>query len=189
MPYTRGGKTRYFKSVIERPDPDDPRLSFYNVLEVHVLRALREVHEVKLDKIREAIQIAREKEGIDRVLIDPQLRTTGGDLFLNHYLDLVTLSHARQLAMRAILHAFLQRVAPDRSGLFPLARHPNLRGSEPLLVSPFISFGNSIIKRKGVSTSVIASRLNLGESQEDIVEDYGLTVDEFEEAILYESAA
>ena len=189
MPYTRSGKTRFFQPVIERPDPNDPRLSFNNVLEVYVLRALREVHEVKLDKIRQAIQIAREEEGVDRVLIDPQLRTTGGDLFLNHYLELVTLSHSRQMAMRAILQAFLQRVAPDRSWLTPQARNPNLSGSSPVFVSPFVSFGNAIIQRRGVSTNVIASRLNLGESRQDIVEDYELTEDEFEEAILYEAAA
>lgn len=48
--YSRGS-AGYFKPVLERPDPEASRLSFNNLLEVHVLRALRKVHEVKLDKV------------------------------------------------------------------------------------------------------------------------------------------
>jgi len=45
MAYTtsRGTKSRY-APVITLPDPHDKRLSFNNLLEVNVLRALRKVH-------------------------------------------------------------------------------------------------------------------------------------------------
>lgn len=194
MSYTkpRGG-SGYVHPVIERPDPDDPRLSFHNLIEVHVLRALRRVHEIKLQAVREAISQAKEEHGIERLLIDPQLKTTGGALFLDYYLELVELSPARQLAMRHILQDHLRRVKVHPklklAEFFPLPRSPLLRDEEPILVSPFISFGNPIIGRIGVSTNVIATRYNRGETEAEIEEDYELTREEFEEAILYESAA
>lgn len=190
MRYTqKKGGTGFFEPVIERPDPDDPKLSFYNLIEVHVLRALREVHEVRLEAIRTAIKQAREEHGVERLLIDPQLKATGGALFLDYYLDLVELSPARQFAMRAILKNFLGRVRLDRAMFFPLARTPLLKDREPVLVSPFVSFGNPVIERIGVSTGAIVSRINRGEPDTEVIEDYGLTAEEFEEAILYESAA
>jgi uncharacterized protein (DUF433 family) len=194
MSYTRKrGPSGYVQPVIERPDAEDPRLSFYNLFEVHILRALRRVHEVKLDAVRQAIRLAKQEHGIERLLIDPQLKTTGGALFLDYYLDLVELSLSRQLAMRHILQAHLQRVRVHPklklAEFFPEARNPILKDKDPILVSPFISFGNPVIGRIGVSTHAITSRLNLGEAEGEIIEDYDLTKDEFEEAILYESAA
>ena len=56
--YKRRDDRGFFEPVISRPSADDPRLSFTNVIEAHVLRALRTVHEVRLDYIREAIQYA-----------------------------------------------------------------------------------------------------------------------------------
>lgn len=191
MPYTtRKGRARY-EPVLALPDISDPRLSFNNLLEVNVLRALREVHEVKLQSVREAIENARSEHKIDRLLIHPSLRTSGGSLFLDYYFKLVDLSNSKQLAMRAILEHSLQRIEIDqdlRASFFPLPRHmaPDER---PILVSPYILFGNAILERRGVSTHAIRSRVDAGEEKAAIIADYDLRNDEFEEAILYETAA
>lgn len=194
MTYTRRGKNPgYVESVIERPFASDSRLSFYNLLEVHVLRALRQVHEVKLDAIRFAIGRAREEHGITRLLTDPKLVTSGGALFLDYYLHLVELDRSRQIAMRQILKGFLTRVQVDEekrySAFFPFPRSTGLADQTPILVSPFISFGKAVIERTGVSTFAIVSRVNAGESPEEVITDYRLTEAEFGEAILYETAA
>ena len=57
------------------------------------------------------------------------------------------------------------------------------------LVSPCVAFGNSVVGRSGVTTTVIRSRFELGESRQAIIEDYKLQEEEFDEAILYEAAA
>jgi uncharacterized protein (DUF433 family) len=195
MRYTKkGGRSGRVEPVIERPVRGDSRLSFNNLLEVHVLRALRKVHEVQLKAVRAAIRHAREEHGIPRLLIDPQLRTTGGALFLDYYFQLVPLSQSGQFAMRAILQQFLRRVRVDehlRQAMFyPLPRNPKFSPTdEPVLVSPLVSFGDPVIGRIGVSTRAIASRLNAGEEKAAIIDDYRLSEDEFEEAILYEEAA
>ena len=192
MPYTdRKGARKRYEPVVALPDPKDPRLSFNNLLEVNVLRALREVHEVRLKSVREAIENARRDHKIERLLIDPHLRASGGALFLDYYFKLVDLSNSKQLAMRAILVHSLARVDVDADlhpRFFPLPRHMD-RDKRPILVSPYISFGNAILERRGISTYAVRSRFNGGETRDAIIADYDLSDEEFDEAILYEAAA
>jgi len=192
MPYTnrRGIRARY-EPIVALPDPDDPRLSFNNLLEVNVLRALREVHAVRLISVRTAIENAKRDHDINRLLIHPNLRTSGGALFLDYYFQLVDLSNSKQLAMRSILEHSLQRVEVDEDlrvqSFFPIPRYmaPDER---PILVSPYVSFGDAILERRGISTHAIRSRVDAGESRETVVADYDLREEEFEEAIRYEAA-
>lgn len=193
MPYrTSKGKPGRYEPVITLPDDNDPRLSFNNLLEVSVLRALRGRHEVKLPAVRKAMENAKQEYGIDRLLIHPNLRTSGGALFLDYYFKLVDLSNTDQLAMRALLEHSLKRVEVDDQlrvkTFFPLPRKME-RDERPILVSPYVSFGNAILERRGISTFAIRSRVDSGEKKESIIADYDLIDDEFEEAILYEAAA
>jgi uncharacterized protein (DUF433 family) len=189
-PGRKGSRSRY-EPVITLPDPDDTRLSFNNLLEVNVLRALREVHEVQLQCVRTAIENAKRDRGIDRLLLHDNLRTSGKRLFLDYYFQLVDLSNSKQLAMRSILEHSLKRVEIDkelRKSFFPMPRHMS-RDAQPILVSPYVAFGNAILERSGVSTFAVRSRVDAGEDKAAVIADYGLSNDEFEEAILYEAAA
>jgi uncharacterized protein (DUF433 family) len=192
MPYTVSkGERRFFHPVIARPDANDTRLSFNNLLEVNILRALRQVHDVRLQTVRDAIQKASQELGIERLLIHPDLRTTEGRLFLDHYFQLVELTNTQQLAMEVILRHSLQRVQADHSRIssfYPIPRSGS-QDARPIMVSPYVAFGNAIIERCGISTAAIRARFDAGEPKADIVADYGLTPGEFDEAILYEAAA
>lgn len=191
--YPRKQDVGFFEPVIQRPDPDDSRLSFTNLIEAHVLRALRTVHEVKLDAIREAATIAEKEFGIERLLISPALRTGAGKLFLHRYAHLVELSAARQYVLREIVVEYLKRVEYDESRLpaefYPFGRSPPNRDARIVFLSPYVSFGRAIIGRRGVSTRAIVQRLDAGEEVSAILDDYGITETELEEAILYETAA
>ncbi len=191
--YRRKHDRAFFAPVIARPSSVDPRLSFTNLIEAHVLRALRTVHEVKLNYIRDAVAIAEEEYGIQRLLISPDLRTSAGQLFLDHYTGLLELSKAKQLAMRAVLSQYLERVRFDESQLpvefHPFARMPRNLNLEIISLSPYVSFGRPLIHRLGITTRAIVLRLEAGEPVEEVELDYGLTPQELEEAILYEAAA
>lgn len=191
--YRRKHDRAFFAPVIARPSESDARLSFTNLIEAHVLRALRTVHEVKLNYIREAVAIAEEQYGIQRLLISPDLRTSAGQLFLDHYTGLLELSRAKQLAMREVLTQYLERVQFDESQLpvefHPFARMPRNTNQEIISLSPYVSFGRPLIRRVGVSTQAIVQRLEAGEPGEEVELDYGLEHEELEEAILYEAAA
>jgi len=41
-----------FLPLIQRPNPNIPQLSFTNLVEAHVLRVIRKVHNIPLDKVR-----------------------------------------------------------------------------------------------------------------------------------------
>lgn len=182
-----------FHPLLHRPDKKDTRLSFNNLLEAFVLRALRNKHDVSLKNVREAVAIAEEQHNIPRLLITSQLRISGGELLLDSYFQLVHLTKSAQLVMRSMLRDYLARVefadAPIARGFFPIARHPANRDQELILVSPFIAFGQPVVKRTGVSTFAIADRVNLGEDATAVMQDYGLEQSEFDEAIAYEQYA
>jgi uncharacterized protein (DUF433 family) len=191
--YRRKADTGFFVPVLRRPSPEDGRLSYHNLIEAHIVRALRTVHDVALEIIREAVAIAEAEHGIQRLLIDPRLKTSGGRLFLDTYENLVELSRTQQLAMRLILQQFLQRIEYDESNLpaqlYPFERHPLNQGQRIIVLDPFVAYGRALIARVGVSTRAIAQRVDLGEPVDDVAADYGLHEAELTEALLFESAA
>lgn len=193
--YTWGeDEESFFEPLIQRPSSEDYHLSFTNVVEVFVLRALRTVHDVPLQRVREAIRIAEEELGVQRLLANPRLlRTSDRKIFLDRYANFLELSPSRQYAMKSVLDQYLDRVEWDESEfpvwLYPFPRSPENKGERVIAVNPFIAFGRPILRRTGVSTAAIRQRLDAGESAETLIEDYGVTRQEIEEALLYENAA
>lgn len=193
QPYRRKTDRAFFEPVIPRPSESDPRLSFTNLIEAHVLRALRTTHAVNLGYIREAIDLAERRFGIDRLLIRPDLRTSAGELFLDRYTELLELSGAAQSVMRVMVVDYLERVSFDESRLpvefRPFSKKLSDAGRDLISLSPYVGFGRPLIRRVGVSTQAIVQRLDAGEDADAVIRDYGLKEVELEEAILYEAAA
>lgn len=191
--YSRKEDAGFFEPVIQRPDPDDTRLSFKNLIEVHVLRSLRTAHEVGLGAVREALRIAEEHYEIERLLIHADLKTSAGELFLDQYERLVTLSRAEQLVIRETFHSFLRRVEYDELNLprrlFPITAGESQDDVPVISISPYVSFGRPTISRAGISTSAIRTRIDAGESVEHVASDYGLKQYEIEAALRYEVGA
>lgn len=190
-PYPRRDKEGFFQPLIRLPEEDKKQLSFSNLVEAHVLWALRTTHSVSMHNVRAALDFAEAKLGINRLLLSPELRTDAGDLFLEKYGELLNLSKSGQLAMKKILEAYLDRVEWDihrPSRLFPFIAGEVL-GSKVIVIDPLVSFGRPVVARKAIGTSVIVSRIDAGETVEDLALDYGLDPSEIEEAILYEQAA
>lgn len=181
---------RVFRPIISPPGTDDTRLSFYNVVEIQALRALRVDHGVRMKYVRQALGIAEKKYGIEHLLRSPKLLTSAGRLFIETYSEYVDLSPAEQFAMRAMLQQYMTRVNFDASErpleFYPTDRLLENQGRRLVLVTPFVSFGAPNIARVGVSTLAIAERLNAGEEPATIIRDYGLEDYEFKEAIAYE---
>jgi uncharacterized protein (DUF433 family) len=192
--YTWGADEEgFFEPLIQLPDPEDGRLSFVNLVEVHMLRAIRTVHGIPMQRVRRAIRIAEDELGIDRLLISPQLKTDDRDLFLDRYSTILKLSPSRQLAMKTMIEEYLTRIEWEESGdplwYFPFSRSPRNQGKKVVAVNPFVSFGRAVIRSSGVSTKAINQRIDAGEAPEIVAADYGISDAEIEEAILYENAA
>lgn len=190
---TWGAGRGYSEPLIERPDPADDRLSFTNLIEAHVLRALRVEHRVPMQAVRRSLEYAQREFGIDRLLIKPELRAAPGELFLAEYGRLLSLSRTGQFAMEKILESYLRRISRDVAGLpirlYPFTLPDHADSAAVVAIDPRISFGRPVIARKGVTTSILAERLNSGETVPEIAYDYGLNEEEVTEALVYERVA
>lgn len=184
---------QHFQPLIRRPDVHDKRLSFNNLVEVHVLRALRTQHKVSMPDVRKALRYAEESCGIHRLLIHRDLMAGAGQVFLQKYTELISLSKGGQLVLRNALQAHLQRVVYDPMGvplrLYPWNPIPSEGPSRNVVLDPSLGFGQPVTDRGRISTAVLASRFDAGERVEDLAADYELTVDEVEDAIQFERAA
>ena len=178
--------------LIHLPEPEVLELSFSNVIEALVLRALRTTHGVKMSGIRVALDYVRTQLDIDRLFLRQDLLASPGNIFLERYGRLINLNLAGQHAMRDVLEAHLQRVGYDTEGVpfrfFPLTRDVVTESPKVVVVDPRFSFGRAMTEHRGIGTSTIACRFRAGESVLALADDYGLTAEEIEEAIRYEQA-
>jgi uncharacterized protein (DUF433 family) len=191
--YPKGAARATFHPLIEPADKKPLLLSFYNLIEAHVLRALRTEHGVAIAELRKAIGYAEKKLGIPRLLLSKELRTHAGEVFLDRYVELISLSASGQLAMRKLFEDHLLRVEWDE-WQFPVRLYPFSSATQPsseraIAIDPKIAFGRPIVRRVGVSTAAIVNRLDAGESVAALAEDYELSIEEIEQAVVYAQAA
>ena len=189
--YRAGGESRLSPGIIRRPDPSDERLSFTNLVEAHVLRALRVEHEVPMPQVRKALLYAEQELGIPRILISDKLHAAPGEMFLKEYSRLLSLTVAGQLAMGKLLDQFLQRLRRDVDGipirLYPFIA-PEVVDRGVVSIDPRIAYGRPSIPSKGISTAILAERANAGERIEDLADYYGLAIEDVKEAVIYEGS-
>ncbi len=189
---TTSGKKR-FEPIIHLPDENLPLLSFTNLIEAHVLDALRYQHKVPLENIRRAVSYLRKDSGSAHPLAHRYFLLKGVDLLVEEGDLIVNATKQGQLTLKGIIEAYLKRVNRDPQGsarsLYPyLHRHPKDLDNEPkvVLIDPRISFGKPILVGVGVPTAVVANRRAAGESVVELAQDYGCEASEIEKAIQYE---
>ncbi|HWQ35526.1 MAG TPA: DUF433 domain-containing protein [Blastocatellia bacterium] len=193
---TETGNKR-IKPVILRPDPGESLLSFTNLVEAHVLNAIRRHHQIPMYKVRAALDYLEKKFSSRHPLAEEDFQTDGVDLFVERFGALINVSQHGQLAMQKLLELYLKRIERDESGfarrLYPFVRKRSMEvtSEEPriIVIDPFVSFGRPIIRGTGISTSVIAGRFNAGEGINDLADDYNLSQMQIEEALRFESKA
>jgi uncharacterized protein (DUF433 family) len=183
---------RLSPGIIKAADPRRSLLSFINLLELHVLGAIRREHDIDMRRVRKAVGHLAEKFGSEHPLIDREMLTDGTDLFVNHLGDLVNLSKDGQLAMRDMLAAYLKRIDRDANGLavrlYPFTRPSSAVDAPRLIViDPRRAFGRPVIAGTRVPTTDVFERFKAGDSLEDLVAEYGRSTQEVQEAIRYEA--
>lgn len=127
--YPVAGQSKRSRPLIHLDDPHRQYLSFINLVEAHVLAAIRRRHGVTLPKVRTALDYVKRQFHIDRPLIDQTFRTDGLDLFVERYGDLINASREGQQAMKEILSIYLPRIERDSKGL-PIQLYPFTRDTE-----------------------------------------------------------
>jgi uncharacterized protein (DUF433 family) len=192
-PYPKAEGVGRFQPLIHPARKKPPTLSFWNLIEAHVLRSLRTDHGVSIKAVRRALSYAERSLNIERLLLRKELRTEAGRVFLDRYGELIDLSASGQLAMRHLLEEHLKRIEWDEwqfpVRLYPFLSVESILAAKPIAIDPKIAFGRPVVVSAGVSTAAIAERIDAKETVEDLAADYGVSTTEIEQAVLFERAA
>jgi uncharacterized protein (DUF433 family) len=176
---TARGRHRAFLPLIELVDQENKLLSFYNLVEAHVLRSTTEAG-VPLRNVRKALEFIQEKIPGRHPLLTLDFEVSGKDMFIRHLGQTINATKHGQLVMRRILDKYLKRIHRDDLGL-PIQIFP--MHSRRLAIDPLFASGKPIVKDRGITASVLWARRQSGEKIPEIAKDYGLTTIEVKEAI------
>jgi uncharacterized protein (DUF433 family) len=195
--YPVAGHPKRSRPLIHLTDSRKQYLSFINLVEGHVLAAIRRRHGVKLPKVRKALDYVHRHFQVEHPLIDQAFQTDGLDLFVERYGELINASREGQRAMKEIIGVYLKRIEWDAKRLpirlFPFTRDTEAEAapaSDPRVVvmSPAVSFGRPVIAGTGIPVSSIYERYRAGDSVADLARDFRLETGDIEEAIRCEAA-
>lgn len=193
VPYlTKGGRCRS-EPVVDIADPQQHLLSFLNMVELHVLDAIRNVNGLDLRKIRRALTYLQEELGVAHPLADQQMETDGCTLFVERLDQLIDVAREGQTAMHQMLGMRLKRIERDPRGiaiklfLFTRRKPQDVaeaeRAPQVVALDPAVAFGRPVIVGSRIPTAEVASRYKAGDSIGQLAQDYGRRQEEIEEAI------
>lgn len=188
------GRPGQFEPVFDLAKKTPPTLSFYNLVEAHVLAAIR--RHVAFNKIRTALHYIQQDLRVERPLINKRFQTDGVHLFVEHFGKLLNVSRPAigQVEMSDLLQAYLKRIEFDRDGLavrlYPFTRDSSGGGADAprsVVFDPAVSFGRLVVAGTGVTTAAIADRFAAGDAIDDLSLEFSIDRGAVEEAIRCES--
>ena len=142
------------RPIIHVPNPSVKLLSFMNLMEIHVLDAIRRKHDIPLEKVRTAVNYLTKQFPSRHPLADQEFVTDGLNLFIKKFSQLINISQERQLAIQEGRQAHLHRIERDLHGipvqLYPFTRKRDLQ-EEPraVVIDPQVSFGRPVLAGTG----------------------------------------
>lgn len=165
-------------------------LSFFNLVELHVLKAMRFEHEISLPKIREAMAFTEGRLEVARPLVHQAFQTDGVDLFVDYCGRLVNANKAGQTALRKVIVSLLRRVEWDQAGLARQLALYSRSPDEPIAVTanPLVKFGRPCLKGTRLPVDLIAGLRRAGDSEAEIAEVYQLSLKQVQSALAWEPA-
>ena len=188
---TKSGKSR-FQPLFAVGKGLSP-LSFINLVEAHVLAAIRRTHQVPMHKIRSAIHWLEREFDSKHPLAEVRIKTDGLDLFVERLGNILSASEHGQIVIRSVLERFLKRVEHDSSGMpslfYPFTRESDIECPTTIVINPSVGFGRPVIKGTRIGTNIISERYMAGESVQGLANDYNVQIPQIEEAIRCDRAA
>jgi uncharacterized protein (DUF433 family) len=153
--------------------------------------SMRRIHRVSMQRVRNALRFVGKELGYPRPLIHARFRTDGVNLFVQHADRLLDVSADGQAVLREVLDESLRRI--DWEGdlaarLYPWVREGDLKQQpKTIVVDPRRGFGHPVIAGTGIEARVVAGRHRAGESILVLAEDYGVRIEQIEDAIRCET--
>jgi uncharacterized protein (DUF433 family) len=191
------GRARTYVPLIIPPERADRlMLSFTNLIEAHVLYAIRRVHQIKMKLLRGTLAQLRYEFETKHPLADVDLYTSGKNILVK-YETYVNMSAGKQTEMEQVIDIYVKRVERDESKIarfYPFTGEPIVAGpaviEQPKIVSvdPFVSFGRPVVSGTNIRTEMLSERWIGGDSIDSLAVDYQIDRIIIEAALRYESA-
>ena len=174
--------------LISAPKPS--ALSFNNLAEAHILKAMRKVHGLTLQGIRKALSELANLRQSAHPLLDESFETDGVNLCIRDKDEVINLSQRSQREFREFVSLYLHRIQRDDAGrvarLYPFVVADRENEPRYISISPTVSFGKPVLAGTGISTSVIVGRFHARDSVSDLAREYGVETAVLEDAIRWE---
>lgn len=179
------------RPMIKAASKEPRSLSFMNLLECHMLAAMKKVYDLRLPKIRRAVEHLSATTAFRHPLIEQPLYTDRVDVLIKEMDRMLNISRGGQFVIPEIVGVHLERVEYDKGKFkfYPFVRERSASEPKHIVINPSVGFGKPVIAGTGISTAVIASRFNARESVPDLAKEYGLDESKIEEAIRWETRA
>jgi len=181
----------YSKPLIEPADGEGSVLSFYNLIEAHILKSTRRRDDVPMKFIRAAIDYVLETFPSPHPLITQKFETDGRFLFIRRFDDLINASKHGQLGIGHVLNEYLSRIDRDTRGmpvtLYPVI--PEKPDSKAVAIRYGVSAGAPVLSGTGILVSSLLNRYQAGDTVQDLADDYDQPKEKIKDAIAYLEAA
>ena len=169
----------------------DGQLSFLNLVEIHMLGVFRRSHGVPLQKLRKVIAtLAKRYPGEKHPLATRKFWTDGESVFTDEIGKLVSLDEPGQLALPDVVECYARRVQWDGSTprrLFLFTTRPEFETAEDpsrnIVIDPAVAFGRPVVAGTRITADVLFERFEAGETMQALAEDYGIELQQVEDAI------
>lgn len=153
---------------------DSTELSFYDLIEVRVVKALRKAG-ASLQAIRSAIQLASNRFGVERPLLNSAFLTDGSEILMEALEgdgEFMSLSPRRpgQKVFSKIVSDSLKDLEYD--GQEVSRWRPSAHSQ--IVIDPNRAFGDAILDRFAISTSIIHDEIDQGHSHKYLAKVYDI---------------
>lgn len=162
-------------------------MPFIGIVEAHVLAAFRKTG-VPMQRIRPALDRLRAEFGLEHALASRKLFSDGAEVLFDYAQatgddapsDLVVV-RSGQRVFAEVVEAYLRRIEFDGQG-WPTRLHLPAYRDADVVIDPARGFGLPLFDRVGVRVEDVLDRWRAGEAMSALADDYGVPLDEIEDA-------
>jgi uncharacterized protein (DUF433 family) len=170
----------------------EPSIPFVGLAEALVLAAVRKSG-VPMQRVRPALLRLQQEIGFEHALASRKLYTDGAEVLFDFGENDANADDARQVRRLVVVRngqhvfadviaAYLERIAYGDDGYPVLIRVPTYERAE-VVADPTRSFGAPIFERGGARVDDVLERFWAGETLNDLADEFGVPVDQFEDVL------
>jgi uncharacterized protein (DUF433 family) len=187
---------KVFWNPVAVPAAHDPKgfsLSFYNLVEAHVLAATKGF-KITMKSIRFAMDelVRKYPNARQHPLLSKDFETDGCDLFIRELAKhgqevILNLNKPDQYGLKEMMEDYLERIVRDKQFLpteiFPILNQD--KKDKTIVISQGVAAGRPTIAGTGIRAAAVWNRYKAGETEAELADDYGINEQEIKKAISY----